>query len=236
MATPRMEASVWLWFTLGAVAAPPSDPPADTPDAPEETEEIDVQRGGTRTKDAKDWGFDTESDADDFDIEDDDPGMVDFVAAKRRKPAAPTSSHLFPAGKQALQDDWDLHFVAFNEHLVILELPVLVATDRASFEAAYPHGLLLVGEWASGGQDLVVRQEIHAADLFASAPSFAFLKAAFPNPKPVDHVRVVVKTAALPAPPELPEATKGKRPAPVAPPPPVLPKVRYARTTVYSRS
>ena len=192
--------------------------------------EIDVQRGNdSADNDDDDWGFETGSGVT-IDIDDDDPGMVDYVAAARRKPPPPTHSHLYPHGVAPLSGAWDLHFVAFNEHHVVVELPLLVAVDRASFLCEHPHGILLVGKWSSGLHQMVVRQEIRPSDVLAAGPTIAFLKAALPNPKPVDEVRVVVQTAPLPDPAPPPE---GAEPAEPVPPPPL--KTRFARTTVYSR-
>lgn len=189
-------------------------------------------------KDDDDWGFRTSSDIV-IDTDDDDPLMADFVEAKRRKPAPTTPSHLYPEGKRPFADDWPLHVVSVNEHFVVVELPVLVAEDRVAFVKAHPQGVIVVGEWTSGPHTLTVRQEIRPRDVFAAGPTFAFLKAAIPNRKTTDQVRVVVKTADLPNPltdaPSGADAHDGGRPSLDTPPaaPPL--KVRYAQTTVYSR-
>ncbi len=206
-----------LWLTVLAVAtgAPPS--------GSGEGGKVEIEG---RTDD--DWGFETGSGvtiADDVDEVD----MVDFVAAELRKPPKPTHSHLYPDGKAPLTDQWAVYVDSYNDTFVVLELPVLVASDRASFLEAYPEGLVLIGEWSSGGHTLTVRQEVRPGDVLAQGATFAFLKAALPNPKPVDHVRVVVKTGVVPSPP----ADPGEGPAPA--PAEVVLKERFARTTVYAR-
>ncbi|HHO51278.1 MAG TPA: hypothetical protein ENK18_10490 [Deltaproteobacteria bacterium] len=170
------------------------------------------------------WGFST-GDEISIDTEEDDIQMVDFVAESKRQPPAPAHLHLYPQGKQPLADDWALYVASYNEHYVVGELPVLVATDRASFTAAHPGGLLLVGEWRSGNHTLVIEQRITAEAVLPSSPTFVFLRAAMPNTAPVGDLRVFVRTGELPAPPG-PGATP-----PAAPPL----KDRYARTTVYTR-
>lgn len=180
-------------------------------------------------KAADDWGFQVTPDVT-IDPGDDDPAMTDFVAEKLRKPAPTSHSHLYPEGKLPLSDDWPLHVISMNEHLVVVELPVLVAQDRVAFVTAHPHGIVLIGEWTSGPHHLTVRQEIRPRDVFAAGPTFAFLKAAVPNRKAADQVRVVVKTGELPAPP-LPGDEIVAEPLPA----PAPPRTRYAQTTVYSR-
>ncbi|MBX2803582.1 MAG: hypothetical protein KTR31_38240 [Myxococcales bacterium] len=171
-----------------------------------------------------DWGFDTKSDIS-IEIEDEDDRMVDFAAAERRKPPAPTHFHVSYEGQKPLADAWDPWVVATNERYVVVQLPVLVATDRASFVAAHPHGLTVIGEWTSGSHALTVQHHVTAASVLPSDPTFVFLQTALPNRKRADQYRVVVKTRALPDPalPVDPEQ------------PPVRPKVRYARSSAYSR-
>lgn len=218
-----------MWMLTTMLTAQAADPAPERP--PEIEEEIDLSPGGKGKKE-EDWGFSTGTGIS-IDTEEDDLQMVDFVAESKRQPPEPSHLHLYPKGKQPLTDDWALYVASYNEHYVVGELPVLVATDRASFVAEHPGGLLVVGEWRSGEHTLTLEHRITAQAVLPSSPTFIFLRAALPNTAPVGDLRVFVRTAELPVPPA-PDADAPPAPPPPPPAPPKL-KDRYARTTVYTR-
>jgi len=97
-------------------------------------------------------------------------------------------------GKEPLAGTFSLSVVAVASGAVVVELPVYLASDRASTEA----GFLLVADVYNGDAKVTeVRQEIQAASLIEGAPTYAFLKALVPVTTPTGTVRMVVKTTAL---------------------------------------
>jgi hypothetical protein len=181
-------------------------------------------------------GSDTTSDfdlgEDEFAVEgaDDEVGMVDYAEEAKKRPADPTHFHLEPEGKEALKNDYPMQVVAMGPSWVKLELPVLVAADRASFQSSYPHGLRVVTEWDIGGNTTRREQRFLADDVWERAPTLAFFDVAAQDARRSSAVRVKVYAAALPAPPVEPE--EGEEAEPV-----VVPqlKERYAVTSVFYR-
>lgn len=174
----------WLWIPT-VLAAPP--------DLPDEGDDIDISSGPVKTGEGDDWGFEAGDDLD-LDMSEEDAEMVDFAAAQKRLPPPPTHFHLDAKGKQPLGDDWPLHFVAYDDVWIVVELPVLVAQGRAAFATAHPEGLVVVGEWTSAGQRITVKHEVKAEQVLESGPTWVFLKAALPNPARSSEVEVIVKT------------------------------------------
>ena len=129
-------------------------------------------------------GTDTTSDfdlgEDEFAVEGDDDKveMVDYVEEAKNRPADPTHFHLKPEGKEPLSNDYPMHVVAMGPSWVKLELPVLVAKDRASFSRTYPHGLRVVTEWDIGGNTTHREQVFHADQLWERGPTLAFFDVA----------------------------------------------------------
>ncbi len=163
------------------------------------------------------------------DVED-EPVMRDFAAEQRKKPPPPVIWHGDVAGKQPLTDTFELQVVAFAGDLVLTELPVLVATDRASFVAQHPGGLLVMAEVTSGGTKRTVVEQITPDSVYESAPTLVFLQAAVPNKAATDSVRFLVRAQELPPTPD--PASKAP---PKPPPPPAPPKDLYARTVAFVR-
>lgn len=223
-----MLAIALTWLALPAAAAPPDD-------FPEEEEELDLDLPSRPVPaDDEDWGFDTKTKAR-IASDEDDPGMVDFVAAEKKKAPPPTWFHLDPTGREPLADDWDIQVLSLSPDFVVVELPVLVARTRAEFAAAHPGGLLLVGEIGSGPHRVRQEHVVKAESVYESAPTWVFLKTALPIREASGPVSYRVATAELPPPPDpaAPPPPKGSKP-PEPPPPPVV-KDRYARTTVFLR-
>jgi hypothetical protein len=204
-------------------------------DIPIEEDEIDIPATQKPAKE-DDWGFGQKEEKLTISV-DDDESMHDFVADAKKKAPPPVHFHLDLAGKTPLADNYDILLSAYNEHYVVAELPVLVARDRASFQAAHPGGLVLVCEiWAEGVHQ-VLTEVITADRVFESAPTLVFLKSALPVAARSGQLRFLVKAGELPVPPPPPApAPKGKAPPPPAPPPvPAPPKDLFARTTVFLR-
>lgn len=181
-------------------------------------------------------GNDTTSDfdlgEDDFAVEgaDDEVGMVDYAEEAKKRPADPTNFHLEPEGKDPLKNDFPMHVIAIGPSWVKLELPVLVASDRAAFRRSFPHGMRVVTEWDIGGNTTRREQQFVAADVWERAPTLAFFDVAAQDARRSSPVRVKVYTAALPAPPVEPE--EGEEAEPV-----VVPRLkeRYAVSSVFFR-
>jgi hypothetical protein len=161
---------------------------------------------------------------------DDEPVMADFAAAERKKAPPPVRWHVDVAGKQPLTDTFDIQVLAYDDQLVLAQLPVLVAKDRASFLAEHPGGLLVQADVSSGGTKRVIVEHVTADGVYESAPTLVFLQAAIPNPALSGDVRFLVRTQELPPPPD----ASGKAP-PKPPPPPAPLRERFARTTVWTR-
>jgi hypothetical protein len=106
---------------------------------------------------------------------------------------------------------------------VKVELPVLVATDRASFEVQHPNGLRLLTDWDIGGKTLRTEHIVTALAVREDGPTFVFSTVAVQDGRSSAPVRAKVSTAALPPPPG-----EGAEEAPVA-------KVNYAVTSVFFR-
>jgi hypothetical protein len=183
---------------------------------------------------APDWGFEGPKSKKIGDV-DDDPTMTDYAAAERKKPPPPVWWHVDLVGKQPLTDAFDIQVTAFDPQLVLVELPVLVARDRASFLAEHPGGMIVQGEVTSAGVKRVILEHVVAEGVYESAPTLVFLKAAVPNPAAAGDVRFLVRTQDLPAPPPVPVPGAKPAPKPPAPPPPAPMKDRFARTTVFLR-
>ena len=214
-----------LWM-FGASAAEPDDLPV-------EEDEIDVPTTG-RPADDDDDGF--TKPAPKLVLEDEDATMHDFVADEKKKAPPPTWFHLDLAKKAPLADNFDIQIDAFNDQYVVVELPVLVATDRAAFVAAHPGGLAVVAEVTSGPIRQVLKTTVTADMVFDTTPTVVFLKTALPNSAKTGEVRYLVKAGELPVPPPPPAAGKAKTPAPpVTPAVPAAPRDLFARTTVYRR-
>lgn len=185
-------------------------------------------------------GTDTTSDFDlgddEFAVEgeDDKVEMVDYAAEAKNRPADPTHFHLKPEGKEPLENDHPMQVVAMGPSWVKIELPVLVAKDRASFARAYPHGVRVVTEWDVGGNTTVREQQFHADEVWERGPTLAFFTVALQDARRSAPVQVKVLSAALPAPP--PEPEEGVEP-PEPPEPAEAPplKQRYAVTSVFFR-
>ena len=178
-------------------------------------------------------GSDTTSDFDlgeeEFSVEggEDDVGMVDYAAEAKKRPAAPTHFHLDPAGKEALHNDFPMQVVAMGPSWLKVEVPVLVARDRASFVEAFPHGVRVVTEWDIGGTTTTREQRFTPDQVWERQPTFAFFDVALQDARRSAPVRVKVLAAPLPGPP--PED------APDAEPVEVPLKQRYGITSVFYR-
>ena len=195
--------------------------PVFAQDIPEEVEEIDVPDAPTKQSESS--GFDLGQDK--FQVEDDDEDvpMLDYAAEALKRPADPTHFHLDPTGKTPLTNDYPMQVVAMGKSWMKLELPVLVATDRASFVAAYPHGLRVVSEWDVGGAKLTSEQVFHANSVRENGPTFAFFDVGVEDARKSAPVRILIKSAALgdaAAEPPVPAASL---------------KDRYAVTSVFYR-
>lgn len=197
---------------------------AAEPDELEEGDELDIpvhERGPTE-RDA--FGLDkTPVLGDDAD---DDLVMTDYVAEAKRRAPPPTWFHLQPAGQKALADNFEIQVVSFSDQFVVVQLPVLVAANRASFVVEHPHGLSLVAEIEAGAHKLVQRQEFTAAGVLPDAPTIAFFEVALPSTAKTGTVRYALKSAEWP-PPEDP-----KRKGPAAPP---AYQDRFVRTATFTR-
>jgi hypothetical protein len=194
--------------------------PVFAQDIPEEEEELDIPEANGPTT-TGDQGFDLGESKFSVRDADEDVGMVDYAAEALKRPADPMHFHLDPTGRSPLSNDYPMQVVAIGPTWVKMELPVLVANDRASFEMAYPHGLRIITEWDVGGEKQVVEHVVRAAGLRPGAPTFAFFDVAVQDSRKSAPVRVLVKTAAMPDP-----AATGAAEAP---------KDRYAVTSVFYR-
>ncbi len=152
-------------------------------------------------------GSETTSDFDlgeeEFSVEGDkdDVGMVDYAAEAKKRPADPTYFHLEPEGKEALKNDYPMHVVSIGPSWVKVELPVLVASDRATFVRDYPHGIRVVTEWDIGSNLTTREQRFTSDQVFESDPTLAFFDVAIRDARRSAPVRVKVMVAPLPAPP-----------------------------------
>lgn len=180
-----------------------------------------------RDSTAREDGFGLDSAPDLGDDAEDDPSMTDFVAEAKRKAPPPTWFHLQPAGKVPLADNFEVHVVSFSEQYVVVQLPVVVATNRAAFVVEHPHGLTVVAEIESGPHKLVQRQEFTSAGVLADSPTIAFFEVALPFTAKSGTVRYTVKSAEWPAAAEDP-----KRKGSAAPPPY---QARFSRTATFTR-
>jgi hypothetical protein len=183
---------------------------------------------------APDWGFEAPKSKKIGDV-DDDPTMADFAELERKKAPPPVRWYAELAGKKPLTDSFDIWVSAFDDQLVLVELPVLVATSRESFLAEHPGGLVLQADVTSAGVKRTIIEHVLAESVYASAPTIVFLKAAIPNPAAAGDVRFLVKTQELPPPPPPPDPAVRAPVKPPPPPPPAPLKERFARTTVYLR-
>lgn len=203
---------------------------ADPIDIPEDEEEIDVPTTQQPTGSTDDgW---TKPAAKLTLTVDDDESMHDFVADEKKKAPPPIWFHLDVNGKAPLADNFDIQIDAFNDQYVIVELPLLVATGRASFVASHPGGLAIVAEVTSGPIRQLLTSTVTADMVFEATPTLVFLKTALPNSAKTGDVRYLVKVGALPVPPVV--DPKAKTP-PAPPPPPTPPRDLFARTTVFRR-
>ncbi|MCA9489795.1 MAG: hypothetical protein KC621_07720 [Myxococcales bacterium] len=171
-----------------------------------------------------------------LDTDDDDAGMTDFVAAERKKAPPTVWWHVDPSGKKPLTDAFDIQITAWNDQLVLAELPVLVATGRDAFVAEHPGGMVVIAEVTSGAFHQTLTQLVTASTVFESGPTLIFFKVAMPNPAKSGDLRFLIKVGELPTPPPEPDpdAPKTSKPPPPPPPPPP-PTDKFARTTVYLR-
>ncbi|MEQ1508370.1 MAG: hypothetical protein ABMB14_39430, partial [Myxococcota bacterium] len=190
-----------VWLIGVALAAPEdADPDDDDLDLP--------STAGQKTDEG--WGFEKQTSKLEQTV-DDDEGMHDFVADAKKKAPPPVWWHLDPRGKGALHDDFDIQIDAYNDEFLLVELPVVVATDRASFTAAHPGGIVLIAEITSGALRRVVSEIVAPEAVFDAAPTLVFLKTALPTPAKTGEVRFLVKVGELPAPPPAPvEGAKAK--------------------------
>lgn len=222
----RMEVSLFgcLWC-LAALAQDPLDKDED---------EIDIPTNQKSKEDGDDWGFTQKQEKITLSVDDDD-SMHDFVAEAKKKAPPPVYFHLMLDGKAPLTDQFDIQVTAYNDRYVVAELPVLVATSRAEFNAAHPGGLVLVGEVSCEGLHQVLTEVVTAERVFESGPTLVFLKTALPLTSKTGNLRFLVKTGELPVPPAA--ATSASKPPkpPAPPPPPAPPKELFARTTVFLR-
>lgn len=210
-----------MWLSVFCAIAAAADP-----EDADEGDDIDVPVQKTETETKKGFGLDDGPKIDDSPEE--DSGMTDFVAEARQKAPPPTWFHVQPAGRKPLADNFDIQVVAFSEQYAVIQLPVLIATNRASFVVEHPNGLSVVAEIECGAHKLVQRQEFTAAGVLADSPTLAFFEVALPVTARSASIRYLVKTAEGP-PPEDPK----KKPA--APTPPPALQDRFARTTVFLR-
>ena len=207
---------MWPWFVATSLAA--------DPEVPDEGDDLDVPvHRGEATREHG-FGLDKHTELD-LPV-DDDTEMVDFVAEAHRKAPPPTWFHINPAGRQPLADNFDVQIVSFSDQYVVVQLPVLISTDRASFAVAHPNGLLLAADIECGPHKLTQRQDVSAAGVLLDSPTLAFFEAAFPVSTKSGTIRFVIRSAEGPA----PEDPKKK----VVSPAPVL-QDRFARTTVFVR-
>lgn len=167
---------------------------ADPPHLPEEAEELDIDEVSADQADPK-WGF--QSDATTIDTDDDDAVMTDFVAAALRQPPEPVHFHYELAGVRPRTDAFPIQFVAHSDTIVVVEIPVLVATSRASFHAAHPRGIRIEAEWAVGAHRVALQQTWTPDMALTAAPTLAFLKAALPMRGAEGQVQVRVRISGL---------------------------------------
>jgi len=128
---------------------------------------------------------------------DEDDDSFEFEAPVET-PAEPTPSApplaLDVTGREPLTGNFSLSVVAVAANAVVVELPVYLASDRASTEAGF---LLVADIYAGDAKVTEVRQEVQAPSLAEGAPTYAFLKALVPVKTPTGTVKMVVKTTAL---------------------------------------
>lgn len=202
-------------------------------DIPLDEDEIDIP-SKPQPKEDDEWGFAQKKEKLTLSM-DEDESMHDFLADAKKKAPPPVHFHLDLNGKKPLADNFDIQVAAFNEHYLAIELPVLVATDKASFAAQHPGGLVLVAEvWAENVHQ-VLTEVITAERVLDASPTLVFFKTALPVAARQANLRFLVKSSALPAPPPpAPPSSKGAKtpPPPAAPPPP---KELFARSTVFTR-
>jgi hypothetical protein len=203
------------WLCLAARAA---DPDVD------DGEDIDVPAERRAERRGDGFGLDRGPELDDSMEEDE--AMVDFVAQEKRKAPPPTWFHLDPAGEKPLADNFDVQVVSFSEKYVVLQLPVVIAANRASFVVEHPNGLVVAAEIESGPHKVVQRQQFTSDGVLPDSPTIAFFEVALPFTAKSGSARFLLKVAEGP-PPEDP-----KRKVPVVAPPL---QDRFARTSVFTR-
>jgi len=132
------------------------------------------------------------------DLGDDPPAVLGDLEAESAhtvaQPHMPGPIDLDVAGKSPLADNYALNVVAIDRDAVVVELPVLVASSRASVTT----GFQLIGEVYVGTTKVgEVRQVVMPTSLAEFGPSFAFLKVSAPVVEKAGEVKIVVKEAAM---------------------------------------
>lgn len=98
--------------------------------------------------------------------------MQDFTAYRAVPPLA-----LDATGRAPLSGAFEALVTGSTSHGLVVDLPVVVASDRASFDATHAQGLLLRAEVELDGQVLaVVDQRWTSATVAAATPTLGFFR------------------------------------------------------------